>query len=111
MSKSTFDEARDRSARAAKRRRIRIFLLGWSVGAAIMTAVLVAGALLAHEPQPSPWISIGDRQPQPYALVLVAQADGDWSVAYMDDAGEFSTPCDGMRVRGVVRWMQAPERP
>lgn len=111
MSKTTFEEARERSSRIAKRRRIRIFLLGWIGGAAIMTAALVAGALLTHEPPPSPWTSIGDQQPQPYTLVLVAQADGDWSVAFMDDAGEFSTPCDGMRVRGVVRWMQAPERP
>lgn len=111
MSKSTFDEARERSSSTAKRRRIRIFLIGAFTGAMLLALAGAITTILTHEPPPSPWTSIGDQQPQPYTLVLVAQADGDWSVAFMDDAGEFSTPCDGMRVRGVVRWMQAPERP
>lgn len=103
-------EARELAAKTAKRRRLRVFLTGALAG--IAACVLVVAAIASvPEPPPNPWTAVGTSQPATWEIVLVAKADGDWASAYMDDAGEFKSPCDGARLRGVVRWMRIPERP
>lgn len=110
MSEKTLNEAAARSAKNARARRRRLFLFGAAAGMLLSVFVILA-RMMWPEPPPSPWVGLGDSQPQPFDLVLVARADGEWTVAYLNDSYEFITPCDGLRVRGVVRWMQAPERP
>ena len=106
MSKPTFDEARERSSRQAKRRRLRLFITGAAIGAACAAiATLTTIAILQREaPASDAWTDTGDGLPKRYEQVLVGRSNGEWASGYLDDNGEFISDCDGMRVKGAVRW-------
>lgn len=113
MSKNNFDEARERSSRVAQRRRIRLFIIGVAIGAvcAAIAKLAIIAALQREAPAADAWTAAGDGLPQRYEEVLVARSNGEWASAYLDDNGEFVSNCDGLRVKGAVRWARVNSRP
>ena len=72
--KTSFEEARDRSARAAKVRRVRLFILGAIAGSSMLAAT--AWIALTVAPKPS-WTPITSPPPK-HMVVVVMRQDGEW---------------------------------
>lgn len=71
------------------------------------------GAEWADEHQKSPWISVEERLPAKYELVLVKTGRGNFYLAEKDSVAqprdEFAIPQLSSYVNGVIHWMPIPE--
>lgn len=102
-----FEEARDRSARAAKARRIRLFAAGVMVGGILCSAAL----LLAWTLKPTPvWTPITSPPPK-HMVVVVMRQDGEWRTGFLDDRGQMLSPDNGSIIHGAWWWMAIPPKP
>lgn len=104
---SKFDEGRDRSARAAKARRVRLFAAGVVVGGLLFTS----GLMLAWALKPTPaWTPITSPPPK-HMVVVVMRQDGEWRTGYLDDRGQMLSPDNGAIIHGAWWWMAIPAKP
>lgn len=73
----------------------------------------VEGAQWADEHPKSPWISVEERMPAKYELVLVKTGRGNFYLAEKDSVSqprdEFAIPQLSSYVNGITHWMPIPE--
>lgn len=104
---SKFDEGRERSARAAKVRRVRLFVLGAIAGASVLAATAWIAWSLAPKPA---WTPITSPPPK-HMVVVVMRQDGEWRTGYLDDRGQMLSPDNGAIIHGAWWWMAIPPKP
>lgn len=104
---SKFDEGRDRSARAAKARRGRLFAAGMAAG----SLLLAAGVFIARMLAPSPVWLPNTSPPPKHMVVVVMRQDGEWRTGYLDERGQMLSPDNGAIIHGAWWWMAIPAKP
>ena len=81
-------------------------LIGWT------TFVFTSIALSKErDVQRTEWIAITQEAPPRNTPVVVRRRDGEWSMGYLNENGEFTTYCSGIegeRIRGALYWMKVP---
>lgn len=107
MSHEKFYEGRDKSSRAAKRRRIRLAILSAIAGSLIGAT---AQWSIARATKPSVWTGVTEAPPPPWQPLVVGARDGSWEAGYLNDDREFVRYCDGLRIRGAWRYIIIPDQ-
>jgi len=107
MSHEKFNEGRDKSSRAAKRRRIRLAVLSTIAGSIIGASVQWS---IARTAKPSIWTGVTEVPPPPFMPLVVGARDGSWEAGYLNDEREFVRYCDGLRIRGAWRYIIIPDQ-
>jgi hypothetical protein len=104
---AALEKARERTVRAAKTRRVRIFLIGLTAGLPLSAA----GLMVARALEPSPaWHPITTPPPK-HMIVVVMRQDGEWRTGYLDDRGQMLSPENGAIIHGAWWWMAIPPKP